>query len=597
MKTDIISLETAKTLHGALCERALRSADECAYMQFDEDRDAWVDYTWNETKQQVARWQQALLNEGLEPGDRVAIMLRNCWEWVLFDQAALSIGLVTVPIFTNDRAENVAYILDDSGSRLLLIENHEQWQQLKPVASQLASLCRVVSIKSIESITDQAVISLNDWLPNGACKYIVREIDPDELATIVYTSGTTGHPKGVMLSHTNILWNAEAGLRSIDVFPDDLALSFLPLSHTLERTAGYYLMILCGATVAFSRSIPQLAEDLVQVRPTLMISVPRIFERVYAKIMDKLSSDPAPVRALFKLAVDTGWLDFEYQQGRMDWSPKLLLWPLLQKLVASKVQAKLGGRLRFAISGGAALSPSVARLFIGLGVAIQQGYGLTEHSPVISVNPIESNEPASVGTPLQGVQVTIGDNDELLVRSPAVMLGYWNAPEATAAVVDEDGWLHTGDQARIEKAHIFITGRLKEIIVLSNGEKVSPVDMEMAIALDGLFDQVMVVGEGKPFLTALIVPNPEEIPSVFGSLGLDAAAKSSLKTKAMHDECLKRIRKQLSAFPGYVDIRDFALVDEPWNVENGMLTPTLKLKRRQVMAHHKQELEKLYAGH
>ena len=253
---------------------------------------------------------------------------------------------------------------------------------------------------------------------------IANEAAPEELATIVYTSGTTGRPKGVMLSHHNIIWNIHAALHFFDIGPDNVFLSFLPLSHTFERTVGYYLAMVCGCTTAYNRSIPQLAEDLSLIRPTLLVSVPRIFERIYGRIMDKLAEESAVKQKLFKAAIDIGWKKFEYDQGREKWSSSLLLQPLLDTLVGSKVRQRLGGRPRFTVCGGAALSPDVARMFIGLGIPVTQGYGLTETSPIIAANPLESNIPASVGLPLPGVEVKISDEGELLTRSPSIMLGY-----------------------------------------------------------------------------------------------------------------------------------------------------------------------------
>jgi long-chain acyl-CoA synthetase len=256
------------------------------------------------------------------------------------------------------------------------------------------------------------------------------------------------------------------------------------LSHMLERTLGYYIPMMTGATVAYARSVPQLGEDLVTIRPTILISVPRIYERVYARIQEQLATKSGFARKLFETTVNAGWERFLIQQGRAAWSPKMLLWPLLNVLVARKILHKLGGRLRVAIAGGAALAPHIAKTFIGLGLPLIQGYGLTETSPIISGNKVGDNIPDSVGEPLDGVRVRVADNGELLVKGDGVMLGYWNSPEATQRIIDADGWLHTGDQVRIESGHIFITGRLKEIIVLANGEKVAPGDMEQAIAAD-----------------------------------------------------------------------------------------------------------------
>ncbi len=593
---DIIPYDQAPTLAAAFRARIKKSSNKIAYTQFNDATAQWENTTWGEMGEHVAKWQAALQKEGLNPGDRIALMVRNCKEWVIFDQAALGLGLVVVPLYVNDRPENIGYLLQNAGVRLLLIENSEQWDELAEIHDQLAGLLRVLSLKPIgNAILQPHLTDVEQWLPQEKCELLSLECKPDELATIVYTSGTTGRPKGVMLSHTNIIWNAQAALKCYDVYPEDCFLSFLPLSHTLERTIGYYLPMLAGSRVAYARSIPELGEDLLHIKPTLLISVPRIFERVYGKIMAKLENDPPILRKLFNLAVSIGWKRFEYEQKRAAWSPDLLLWPLLNKLVASKVQAKLGGRLRFAVSGGAALSPNIAKLFIGLGIRIQQGYGLTETSPVITGNRLEDNIPASIGTLLPGVEAKIGEHDELLTRSPSVMMGYWDNREATEQVIDSDGWLHTGDKARIdETGHLFITGRLKEIIILTTGEKVPPADMEMAIALDSLFEQVMVVGEGKPSLGALVSLEKEQFAALAGTLGLDPNDKETLKNKALLSVLLDRIQKQIRSFPGYAQIHHVAVVSDPWTVEDGLITPTLKIKRSVVLDRYAELVDSLY---
>jgi long-chain acyl-CoA synthetase len=325
--------------------------------------------------------------------------------------------------------------------------------------------------------------------------------------------------------------------------------------------------------------------------------VPRIFERVYNKIQAGLEEKSPVARALFKLAVSTGWRRFEYQQGRAGWSPQLLLWPLLKKIVASKVMEKLGGRMRLAVVGGAPLPTGVAHLFIGLGLPMIQGYGLTETSPVISVNPIENNDPAGVGCLLQDVEARIGDNDELQVRSPGVMLGYWANEKATGDMIDGDGWLHTGDKARIVDGQVYITGRLKEILVLANGEKVPPADVEMAICMDTLFDQAMVIGDNRPYLSALLVINPEQWETFARELKVDPTDTEACKSSRINEIVLERVARQISAFPGYAKIRRVCCQLEPWSIEEGLMTPTLKIKRSNILEHFKADIEKMYQDH
>jgi long-chain acyl-CoA synthetase len=599
---DLISVERARTLDGLFHQRLHRSPDRPAYQWFDRRSNDWHRLTWRQTAEQVARWRAALAAESLSPGDRVAVLLRNCPEWVFFDQAALSLGLVTVPLYTDDRADNAAHILQDADCRVLLIQDANRWKRLAPAIGEALYPERVVILEDSEqsrrvATYDDRVVVAASWLPEHGEDWEQRVADPQSLATIVYTSGTTGRPKGVMLSHMNILANAHASVTMLDVYQEDIFLSFLPLSHMLERMGSYYLPMMTGSSVAYARSINQLAEDLQTIRPTVIIAVPRVFERVYQRIQDQLHGRPKPLQKLFKLAVRVGWMNFERAQGRRGWHPLLLLWPWLRRKVARPVLDRLGGRLRAAVSGGAAMPFEVARLFIGLELPLVQGYGLTETSPVVAVNPLEDNQPASVGKPLRGIQVRIGADDELQVKGPCTMLGYWNNHAATAHMFTPDGWLKTGDQARIEGSHVYITGRIKDILVLSNGEKVPPADMEMTIGLDPLFDQVLIVGEGRSYLTALLVMNADLWPGLARDYGLDPDAPASLSHAALLRDLLKRIRDALADFPGYAKVRRVTLALEPWSIENGMLTPTMKIRRNQVLTHYREAVERMYAEH
>ncbi len=601
---DLITVEAAGTLDGLFAERVRRSPDSPAYRNFDRDGKDWRDFSWREVGERAARWRAALAKEDFDPGDRVAIRLRNGLEWVCFDQAALGEGLVTVPLYVEDRPDNVAYILDDAAVSLLFLQSLAQWKKLERALEGNTALKRVLILDAVDPETHDAALAadtrvrfVDDWLPADAPAAKRRAGDPHELASIVYTSGTTGRSKGVMLSHHNMLSVAHAAMTSVSCYQEDLFLSFLPLSHTLERTAGYYLPMMAGAGVAHARSVPQLAEDLLTVRPTVMIAVPRIFERVHGRITAQLEKKSPLARKLFDTAVRIGWRNFRYRQGEARWSPVLLFNPLLKKLVGDKVTAKLGGRMRYAVSGGAALPLTVSKTFIGLGLEILQGYGLTETSPIISVNMPGRNDPATVGEPCRGIEVRVGDNDELLVNSPGVMLGYWNNHAATAEMIDADGWLHTGDQARIdEKDRIRITGRLKDILVLSNGEKIPPADMESAICLDPLFEQALVIGEGKPCLAALLVLNADLWFGFAKELGLDPFDRSALDDERLQKKVLSRIQAQLHDFPGYARIRRVCLSLDPWTVEDGLITPTLKTKRARILECHQQQVETMYTA-
>lgn len=542
-------------------ERIRKTPNAPAYRQFVDGE--WRDWTWGEIAREVGRWQAAFEREGLKAGDRVALCLHNRVEWVLFDQAAIGLGLVTVPLYFDDRPDNMAWCVNDAGARLLLLESGAQWAALK---GQVRTLERVVVLDSAP-LSDTRARRVQDWLPTQSPALKGSAAGANDLATIVYTSGTTGRPKGVMLSHRNILSNVIASLRAINVTSSERFLSFLPLSHMFERTCGYYVGIHAGGQTVYARSITQLAEDIATQKPTVLIAVPRIFERIWGRMQEQMPPG-SPKRRLFDKAVEVGWRRFRGEATTAD----KFLWPLLKLLVAKKLHRRLGGRLGLIIVGGAAFAPEHARIFLGLGLPILQGYGLTETSPVLAANREGDNDPFSVGRPLEGMEVRCGDNGELLARGPNIMLGYWNNPQATAAAIDKDGWFHTGDLARIRDGRVYITGRVKDVIVLSNGEKVSPGDAEQAILCDAMFEHAMILGEARP------------------KLGLLCVAKTAdLRALCEHANA------QLREFPGYVRIYHIARVEGPWSVENGLLTPTLKTKRKEIEDRFTKEIEAMYA--
>jgi long-chain acyl-CoA synthetase len=501
-----------------------------------------------------------------------------------------------VPLYVDDHGNNIAYILNNSETKLLYVETLEQWNGIKNCKTSLETLQKVV-VKTDTAVDDEKVVFEVDFLPNNIASLVTIDKDPNELVSIVFTSGTTGRPKGVMLSSKNFVSNLHTGLRSIPVYADDEVFSFLPLSHTLERTGSYYLSIVTGSTINFARSIAELAEDLQIIKPTMLLAVPRIFERIYRKIKTQVEEGSAVKRYLFNKTVELGYAKFEQNQGRAGWRIGFIFLPLLDKIVACKVRAKLGGRIRFSLVGGAALAPSVSRVFIGLGVELIQGYGLTESSPLISISTHEKNLPESIGLPADGIEVAIGDNDELLARGPNIMLGYWKNEEATKIAIDDKGWLHTGDKARIdEHGFLHIIGRIKDIIVLANGEKMSPSAIEQAILEDTIVEQCMLYGEAKPYLTLLVVVN-EEVWLNFASqnkLGANFADENKVKVEEI---LLARGADKMKNFPGYVNVRQLRICNEPWSVKNGLLTPTMKLKRPKIYEFYKTTIDGMYQGH
>jgi long-chain acyl-CoA synthetase len=513
---------------------------------------------------------------------------------------------VPVPLYTTDSLANIAYILGDSGTAILLVESEAQWAALVPHRDTFPALEKVLCLQRTDTATEgtaPAFACVDEWLAEAGAGGDAHDEgpaeDPGALATIVYTSGTTGRPKGVMLSHRNVISNIAAVLARVPVYLDDVFLSFLPVSHAFERTTGYYLPVATGSCVAYARSVRDLPADLLTVGPTVLISVPRIYERVYAKVQQGLAEKGAAAQKLFQWAEQAGWQCFEAaQRHERPGAVARLTWPVLRRVVADKILSRLGGRLRLAISGGAPLYGAISHCFVGLGLPLLQGYGLTEAAPVVTGNTLEDNVPESVGTPLPGIELRLGDEEELLVRGPNVMLGYWRNPEATASAIDAEGWLHTGDVARIAAdGHVFIVGRLKEILVLSTGEKVAPADLEMAITQDPLFDQAMVIGEGRPYLAALLVLNPDAWHTLAVGLGRDWEDAVRQQDPKLTELALGRIEVLLQSFPAHARVRRLWLALEPWTIENGLITPTMKLKRPQLEAGFAREIAGLYAGH
>lgn len=585
------SLDAVGTLPALLQWRIGQTPSEEAYRQFDPGSGKWKSFSWRRIGEEVGRWRRALKAENLARGDRVAILMPNGIPHVAMDLAALSCGYVPVPMHALDNPDSIAFILKDSGAAVLLVDSAERWQAIVKSAQPGPSLKRVVCAKGAGDQPEGGlVVALEQWLQSATLHAGLpqEDIAPDDLAAIVYTSGTTGRPKGVMLSHRNVVSNVKAIARRLPPRPDDVFLSFLPLSHTFERTCGYYFPIAAGACVAFARSVKQLPEDMKEVRPTVLISVPRIYERIYARVMEQRTALGAGQRAIFDAAIAIGGARFDARQGGTEPSTRdRIAWPVLERLVAARVLAEFGGRLRMALSGGAPIGEPVVRFFLSLGLDLLQGYGMTESSPVVSVNTPDDNECRSVGRPLDGVGVGLGENQELLVRGPNVMIGYWNQPDATLRVKGADGWLHTGDQARIENGRIFITGRIKDIIVTSTGEKIPPNDLETAILADPLFAQAMVVGENRPYLAVLAVLDPQvwdrEKPRGGGNAG-------GIEAQFL----LRRMAQAVKSFPSYATPHAVWWTTEPWTVDAGLLTPTLKNKRAAIAARFASEIERLY---
>ena len=607
--TRLEDLKKCQTLCEFVPLRARQIPQTVALRQYDRKAKAWEDVTYTSLDKQITAWRRALEALHLERGARVAILLNNSVDAVLADQAVLANGLIPVPLHAIDTPGSSAFVLIDSQSSTLITNKADRWGLIEKTNVPMPDLKHVIITEETgisEKDEHRQILSKDIWLASGKdIQELPEGPKPEDLAAIVYTSGTTGRPKGVMLTHHNVVENVIATLIHIAPAPKPgyVFLSFLPLSHTFERTAGYYLALGMGCTITYNRSIMLLAEDLRTVKPDVLISVPRIYEKIYARINEQLGKKPAIARWLFNCAVSVGWRKFCAENKlpipKSPWQfADSFTGPILKKLVADKVLEQFGGNLKVAIAGGAALNGKVARVFGGLGLAPIQGYGMTEASPIIAGNSLTINQPDTVGKLFSNLQMRLApETHEIQIRGSSIMKGYWKRPEDTARVLDSEGWLSTGDVGEINESGLLrIKGRIKEIIVTSTGEKVPPVDLELALETDPLFSQAYVVGENKPFISAVTVLNPEEWKKLAAELKV-SANEASLKLTSVRTAILKRVKAAAADFPHYALPRKVLLTLKPWTIENGLLTPTLKLKRTPLAKFFKKEIDEIYEKH
>ncbi|MCI6631495.1 MAG: long-chain fatty acid--CoA ligase [Sutterella sp.] len=607
--TRLEDLKKCQTLCEFVPLRARQIPQTVALRQYDRKAKAWEDVTYASLDKQITAWRRALEALHLERGARVAILLNNSVDAVLADQAVLANGLIPVPLHAIDTPGSSAFILIDSQSSTLITNKADRWGLIEKTNVPMPDLKHVILTEETgisEKDERRQILSKDIWLASGKdIQELPEGPKPEDLAAIVYTSGTTGRPKGVMLTHHNVVENVIATLIHIAPAPKPgyVFLSFLPLSHTFERTAGYYLALGMGCTITYNRSIMLLAEDLRTVKPDVLISVPRIYEKIYARINEQLGKKPAIARWLFNCAVSVGWRKFCAENKlpipKSPWQfADSFTGPILKKLVADKVLEQFGGNLKVAIAGGAALNGKVARVFGGLGLAPIQGYGMTEASPIIAGNSLTINQPDTVGKLFSNLQMRLApETHEIQIRGSSIMKGYWKRPEDTARVLDSEGWLSTGDVGEINESGLLrIKGRIKEIIVTSTGEKVPPVDLELALETDPLFSQAYVVGENKPFISVVTVLNPEEWKKLAAELKV-SANEASLKLTSVRTAILKRVKAAAADFPHYALPRKVLLTLKPWTIENGLLTPTLKLKRTPLAKFFKKEIDEIYEKH
>lgn len=542
---------------------------------------------------------------GMARGDRVAISAESRPEWVLSDLGVLSGGGVTVPIYPTLSSSQVLYILQDCGARLAIVSTRLQLEKIQEVRHLLPSLEAVVvmdaaaahaSVRSLADVEARGHARMTgEWGAGKAFRDAARAVQSSDLATIIYTSGTTGEPKGVMLTHANLVSNLRAAARALEVGHDDVALSFLPLSHAFERMVGF-VYLLTGVRMIFAESFDTLGRDVGMVRPTVLTGVPRVYEKMQARILEKGQHASAGKAAIFRWAMRVG-----DARGRVMLTGKAIN-PLLavqiaiaDRLVFSGIREGVGGRLRFVVSGSAPLPPAVAQFFQGLGVPVIEGYGLTETAPILTVNPPHAPRLGTVGRPLPGVELRIADDGEILARGPNIMSGYYNKPEATADAL-RDGWFHTGDIGTIDaEGYLTITDRKKDVLVTSGGKKIAPQPIESILKRSPLVAEAMVLGDRRKYVAALIVPDFPTLERRLKDLGRPPGDHNALVSRAdvldLYQEIIDALNRGLSQFER---IKRIALLPSEFSVESGELTPTLKVKRKVVEDKWRDRIEDLY---
>ncbi|HEY7511032.1 MAG TPA: long-chain fatty acid--CoA ligase [Vicinamibacteria bacterium] len=566
----------------------------------------WRDISSDEFRRAVEEASLGLRELGIGQGDRVALLSENRPEWAFADLATLSAAAVVVPIYATLTAAQALYILNDSEAKVCFVSTAAQLQKVQEIRAQAPCLRHVIRF---EPGAGADVISLDDLRARGrgplaadpqAVRRRAAEARPDDLATLVYTSGTTGEPKGVMLTHHNIVSNVEASKKIFMEFgPNDVALSFLPLSHIFERMAGYYMMLASGSTIAYAESVEQVPANMAEVRPTVMCSVPRLYEKMYARINEKVASDPPARQKVFRWAIGVGREVFRAQMEKRSPGPLIKLQSALaNKLVFSKVKDRVGGRLRVFVSGGAPLAREIGEFFGAAGLTILEGYGLTETSPVITCNRPDDFRPGTVGKPIPGVEVKIADDGEILTRGPHVMKGYYKKPQDTAEVIDAEGWLHTGDVGAFDRdGFLVITDRKKDIIVTSGGKNIAPQPIENLLKTNAYIGEIVMIGNKRHFPAALVIPKFENLEKWAKERGLAFSTREELVARPEVVELYDRTVRDLTAhLASFEKIKKLALLPREFSLETGELTPKLSVKRRVVEQKYKDVIDRLYEG-
>ena len=591
------------TIPGMFIHSTDANADRSAY--FEKVDGEWKEYKFSDAREIVEKFAAGLASLGLGTDDKVAIQSTNGPRWAFSDYAIASIGAASVTVYPTLIAPQIKYIIDDSDSQYVITEDQSQTDKVLEFIQDSPGLKGIIAmdnthdpsknIMSFEHIMDLGEKHIKDTGFNIVDSS--KDIKPDDLLTLIYTSGTTGNPKGVMLTHDNLISNVKAGAKHIDFGPEDTFLSLLPLSHVFERMTGHYTGFSLGSKTYYTESMDTIGENMLEVKPTIVIAVPRVFEKINAKVVDKVSNDPALRQKIFWWAVGVGKEAAKYlTRGSQPSGFLAFKFKIADKLVFSKLKERVGGNLRFFVSGGAPLSKEVGEFFASANIPILEGYGLTETSPVICANQEKLYKFGTVGCLVEKVEVKIAEDGEILCKGPNVMKGYYKNPEATAEAIDKDGWFHTGDIGEFdEDNYLKITDRKKAILVTAGGKNVAPAPLEIALTSSKYIEQALAVGDKRKFISALLVPSFEALDEWAKEKGIDTADRQALVDHHLVYELLeKEVEKTMEKFSKYERIKKFAVLPNEWTIESGETTPKLSVKRKVVLKNYADIIDKIY---
>lgn len=560
----------------------------------------YVDISHRDTLALVKKTACGLLALGLVKGDRIALLSENRLEWAVADLAILSAGCVNVPVYPTLPPSQVEYILRDSEVRAAFVSGRGQFEKIDTIRERLPNLQHVFSFEAIEGQT--LVLTLDELMQRGAAvgdpslfEKRIATIGADDWASVIYTSGTTGDPKGVVLTHANFVSNVLSCTETFQIEAKDRCLSFLPLCHALERTGGYYAPLYKGVTIAYAENFNTVLQNLGEAQPTFLVSVPRFFEKVYTRILDKANEGSTARKKLFFWAVGVGTIHTgQSMEKRIPATTRIKRW-VADTLVFRKIRAQTGGRLRFCVSGGAPLPREIAGFFCAIGLPILEGYGTTEASPVLTLNTFEHFKIGTVGRPLPGVEITIAEDGEILARGPNIMHGYFNKPALTSEAL-RNGWYHTGDIGHIDAdGFLVITDRKKDLIVTSGGKNVAPQPIEWLLKTSDYIAEAILVGDTRRFVSAIIVPSFEKLHAFADAAGISYGSDAELVRHPLVIEKIdKEIKSKSQDLAGYERVRKFILREKDFSLEDNELTPTFKVRRRVVEKKYENEIDALY---